>query len=75
MNIANQRAHGCSAQRPPAASEPDDARGDREPAPQPDVVEGWQVTECPEPVEADDAQAEEQETEPRERREKAEDRR
>ena len=73
MIIANQRAHGWSAHRP-SGEEPDDPGGDRQPAPEPDVLERGQVAERPEPVEADDAQAEEQEAEARERREEAEDR-
>ena len=62
-------------ERPEAerSEQPDDPGDDREPTPQADIVQSRQVAEGPEPVEADDPQAEEQEAEPDERREESED--
>ena len=57
-----------------ARRDPEDPGHDREPAPEPDVLEGGQVAKGAEPVEAQDPQAEEQEAEPGERREEADDR-
>src|SRR3954454_19591779 len=48
---------------PECRGEPDDAGGDGEPAPDADVLEGGQITERPEPVEADHSEAHEQEAE------------
>ena len=74
MIIVNVRAHGWSAHRPTGREQPDDPGGDREPAPQPDALVLGQVAEDPEPVEAEDPQAIEQEAESGECREEAEDR-
>ena len=73
MISANRRAHGWSAQRPSAASSqtipvPTASQ------PQSPALSYWQVAERPEPVEADDAQPEEQEAESFECREETEDR-
>ncbi len=54
--------------------EPDDPGEDGEPAPEPDTLDSREVAERPEPVEAEDAQAEEQMTEAGQCSEEAEDR-
>ena len=74
MNSANSRAHGWSVHRPSATRIQIGARRDREPAPQPDVLEGRQIAERTEPIEPDDPQAEEQVREAGEEREEAEER-
>ena len=53
--------------------QPDDPGGDGEPAPEPDSLEDGKVAERAEPVEAEELDAEEQVTEPGQRREEAED--
>ena len=70
---AKSRAHGWSAQRPPATSSQTIPGEDSEPAPESDSLEDRKVAERAEPVEAEELEAEEQVAEPGQRCEEAED--
>ena len=74
MIIVNVPSPRLESPQATGRENPDDPRGDREPAPQPDALVLREVAEDPEPVEADDPQAIEQEAESGECREETEDR-